>query len=149
MSHVDALFCFPLWLRLTHSINLLFLTLLIRSGIQILSDHPKLYWNKHCTPGSEWIKFTKNVIPNDKLWTSMDEAVNVSPWISFPGGRHNLVSVATGICWQWRFGCYRRAGEALPLVRPPNGDIRALQRFEKQIGQLVLLALRDAGPDRS
>ena len=43
----------------------------------------------------------------------------------------------------------RRAGEALPLVRPPNGDIRALQRFEKQIGQLVLLALRDAGPDRS
>ncbi len=43
----------------------------------------------------------------------------------------------------------RRAGEALPLVRPPNGDIRALQRFEKQIGQLLLLALRDAGPDRS
>ena len=49
MSHDDALFGFPLWLRLTHYINFLFLTLLIRSGIQILSDHPKLYWNKHCT----------------------------------------------------------------------------------------------------
>ena len=87
MSHDVAFFGFPLWLRLTHYINFLFLTLLIRSGIQILSDHPRLYWNKHCTPGSEWIKFTKNVVPKGKLWTSMDEAVNVSPWIALPGGQ--------------------------------------------------------------
>jgi len=53
MNHDIAFFGFPLWLRLTHYINFLFLTLLVRSGIQILSDHPKLYWNKHCTPGSE------------------------------------------------------------------------------------------------
>lgn len=98
MSHDIAFFGFPLWLRLTHYINFLFLTLLIRSGIQILSDHPRLYWNKHCTPGSEWLKFTKNVIPKDKPWTSMDEAVNVSPWIALPGGRHNL-----GIGRHWHF----------------------------------------------
>src|ERR1019366_4397221 len=98
MSHDLALFGFPLWLRLTHYINFLFLTLLIRSGIQILSDHPRLYWNKHCTPGSEWIKFTKNVVPKGKLWTSMDEAVNVSPWIALPGGRHNL-----GMGRHWHF----------------------------------------------
>jgi methionine sulfoxide reductase catalytic subunit len=61
MSHVVAFVTFPLRLR-THYINFLFLTLLIRSGIQILADHPRLYWNKHCTPGSEWIKFSKNVI---------------------------------------------------------------------------------------
>ncbi len=27
--------------------------LLIRSGLQILMDHPRLYWNLHCTPGTE------------------------------------------------------------------------------------------------
>jgi methionine sulfoxide reductase catalytic subunit len=48
---------FPLWLRANHFINLFCMFLLIRSGIQILADHPKLYWNDHSTPGSEWIKF--------------------------------------------------------------------------------------------
>jgi sulfoxide reductase catalytic subunit YedY len=98
MSHDAALFDFPLWLRLTHYINFLFLTLLVRSGIQILSDHPRLYWNKHCTPGSEWLKFTRKVFPKDKEWTSMDEAVDVSPWIALPGGRHNL-----GLGRHWHF----------------------------------------------
>lgn len=98
MTHDIAHFGFPLWLRLTHYINFLFLTLLVRSGIQILSDHPRLYWNKHCTPGSEWLKFTRKVFPKDKPWTSMDEAVDVSPWIALPGGRHNL-----GIGRHWHF----------------------------------------------
>ncbi len=98
MTHDLAHFGFPLWLRLTHYINFLFLTLLIRSGIQILSDHPRLYWNKHCTPGSEWLKFTKKIFPKNKPWTSMDEAVDVSPWIALPGGRHNL-----GLGRHWHF----------------------------------------------
>ncbi len=38
MSPDIAFFGFPLWLRLTHCINFLLLTLLIRSGIQILRD---------------------------------------------------------------------------------------------------------------
>jgi len=91
---------FPLWLRLNHFINFLFLTLLIRSGIQILSDHPRLYWNKHSTPGREWIKFTRRIASRDRLWTSMDEAVDVSPWIALPGGRHNL-----GVGRHWHFFC--------------------------------------------
>lgn len=44
---------FPAWLRVTHLLNLLFMVLLIRSGIEILVSHPRLYWNNHCTPGSE------------------------------------------------------------------------------------------------
>ena len=44
---------FPPWLRVTHYVNFLFLILLIRSGLQILADHPRLYWNVHCTPGTE------------------------------------------------------------------------------------------------
>jgi DMSO/TMAO reductase YedYZ molybdopterin-dependent catalytic subunit/thiosulfate reductase cytochrome b subunit len=98
MSHDVAIFGFPLWLRLTHYINFLFLTLLVRSGIQILADHPRLYWNKHCTPGSEWLKFTKKVFPKNKMWTSTDEAVDVSPWIALSGGRHNL-----GLGRHWHF----------------------------------------------
>jgi len=81
---------FPAWLRITHYVNFVFLTLLIRSGIQILSDHPKLYGNDHCTPGTEWLKFSSNKKPKEGYWTSMDEAVEVSPWIALPGGRHNL-----------------------------------------------------------
>lgn len=81
---------FPAWLRITHYINFVFLTLLIRSGIQILSDHPKLYGNDHCTPGTEWLKFSNRKKPEEGYWTSMDEAVDISPWIALPGGRHNL-----------------------------------------------------------
>ena len=81
---------FPAWLRITHYVNFVFLTLLIRSGIQILSDHPKLYSNDHCTPGTEWLKFSNKKLPKEGYWTSMDEAVDVSPWIALPGGRHNL-----------------------------------------------------------
>jgi hypothetical protein len=38
MPHDSAYFDFRLWLRLNHYINFLFLTLLIRSGTQILAD---------------------------------------------------------------------------------------------------------------
>jgi hypothetical protein len=42
---------FPLWVRLTHWFNALFLLLLARSGLAILAAHPKLYWNVDCRPG--------------------------------------------------------------------------------------------------
>ena len=89
---------FPHWIGITHYINLIFITLLIRSGIQILAQHPRLYFNDHCTPGSEWLKFTKNKVPTDRYWTSLDEAVKVSPWIALPGGRENL-----GLGRHWHF----------------------------------------------
>jgi sulfoxide reductase catalytic subunit YedY len=87
---------FPLWLRVNHFINLFCIFLLMRSGIQILADHPKLYWHDDTTPGSEWIKFGKKVMPQDHLWTSMDEAEEVNSIIALPGGHHNL---GTGRRW--------------------------------------------------
>lgn len=83
---------FPIWLRATHWINALLTIFLIRSGIQILADHPKLYWNDDSTPGSEWIKFGKKIMPKDRLWTSRDEEEDVNHVIALPGGRHNLGS---------------------------------------------------------
>ena len=91
---------FPTWLSVTHFINLLFTSLLVRSGIQILADHPRLYMNRSCAPDTHWIKFTKKKVPKNKYYTSMDDAVNVSPWIALPGGFHNL-----GAGRHWHFFC--------------------------------------------
>ena len=68
MEHVEL--GFPLWLRINHFLNLFCIFLLMRSGVQILSDHPKLYWNDDTTPGSEWLKFGRKQMPKDRLWTS-------------------------------------------------------------------------------
>ena len=40
----------------------------------------------------------------------------------------------------------RRAGEAAALVRPANGDAKALQRFEREIARVLGAGIRDAGP---
>ena len=89
---------FPAWLRITHYVNLLFLVLLIRSGVQILMDHPRLYWNVHCTPGTEWLRLTPVEVPKDRVWTAKDDARHLSPWIGLPGYRHTV-----GMARHWHF----------------------------------------------
>jgi thiosulfate reductase cytochrome b subunit len=89
---------FPGWVRLMHYVNFLFLVLLVRSGLQILADHPRLYWNLHCTPGTEWLRLTPIVIPVDRLWTAKDDARHLSPWIGLPGRRHTV-----GMARHWHF----------------------------------------------
>lgn len=88
---------FPVWVRLSHVFDILFLTLLIRSGIEILGGHPMLYWNDDCRPGSEWIRFTRKKMPADTLWTAEDEKEPYSPWIALPGHDH------LGIGRYWHF----------------------------------------------
>ena len=80
---------FPLGIRLTHAFNLVFLTLLIRSGIEILGGHPMLYFNEHCRPGSEWIRFTSKRMFRNLRWTAEDEKQPYTPWVALPG-RDNL-----------------------------------------------------------
>lgn len=89
---------FPLWLRLTHFLNFFFVTLLIRSGLSILVDHPRLYFNDHCTPDSEWIRLTPLKVPRDRVWTAKDDARYLSPLVSTPGYRHTI-----GIARVWHF----------------------------------------------
>src|SRR6185312_13518556 len=89
---------FPAWLRVTHYVNFLFVILLIRSGPQILMDHPRLYWNVHCTPDSEWLRLTPVKVPLDRIWTAKDDARHLSPWIGLPGGRHTV-----GMARHWHF----------------------------------------------
>lgn len=82
---------------ITHYINLLFIFFLIRSGIEILSAHPKLYFDEASRPGKEWLRFTRKRMPKDRLWTGADEEESFSPWIALPG-RNNL-----GLGRHWHF----------------------------------------------
>jgi sulfoxide reductase catalytic subunit YedY len=88
---------FPLWIRLTHFFNFLFITLLIRSGIEIIGAHPKFYWRDDALPGSEWLRLTRKEIPKNQIWTSEDEIKPLSPWLALPG-RNNL-----GLGRHWHF----------------------------------------------
>ncbi|BBY08181.1 molybdopterin-dependent oxidoreductase [Mycobacterium noviomagense] len=87
-------FDYPLWLRIDHWLNVLFLTLLLRSGFEILGTHPKLYWHEDSKPGTEWARFTTKEMPTDKLYDTLDEEESYSSIIALPGhkklgmGRH-------------------------------------------------------------
>jgi methionine sulfoxide reductase catalytic subunit len=98
LANPPALHGFPGWLRLTHFVNFFFLLLLARSGLSILMDHPRLYWNRHCTPNSEWIRFTPLKVPTDRVWTAKDDARYISPVVALPGYRHTV-----GMARAWHF----------------------------------------------
>lgn len=50
---------YPWFVVITHALNIFFLLMLGRSGIEVLSSFPKLYWNDGCPPGREWARFSK------------------------------------------------------------------------------------------
>jgi sulfoxide reductase catalytic subunit YedY len=87
----------PAWMAATHFLNLLFLTLLARSGVEVLSALPKLYLSDHCPPGREVVRFSKKVFCADSRepWSSLDEEESWSPVIALPG-RKNRGSRAIG-----------------------------------------------------
>jgi len=90
---------FPWWLRWEHYFNLFVMVLIIRSGIAILADHPRLYWNVHCTPGTEWFRFNTPV-PEMPYYTAKDDSVTISGWVGLPGIRHS-----GGLARWWHFSC--------------------------------------------
>jgi methionine sulfoxide reductase catalytic subunit len=88
---------FPAWIRITHLINIIFMGFIIRSGIEILATHPKLYWNDDSKPGSEWARFTRKTMPKDKLYDTLDEEESYSSVVSMPG--HSML----GMGRHWHF----------------------------------------------
>jgi sulfoxide reductase catalytic subunit YedY len=88
---------FPWWLQLQHFLNMLFMLFIIRAGLQILADHPRLYWGRDCTPGSDWFRFQVPV-PKGRLWTAKDDSVTLPKWLGIPGLRHTL-----GLARWWHF----------------------------------------------
>jgi thiosulfate reductase cytochrome b subunit len=96
---------FPLWLRILHFLNLLFILFIIRAGIQILADHPRLELDAGSTPGREWLRMRGPVPPNrtqqeppERAWTAKDDAVSLPKWMGLPGIRHSI-----GLARWWHF----------------------------------------------
>jgi len=88
---------FPWWLRLQHFLNMLFMMFIIRAGIQILADHPRLYWKRDCTPDTDWFRFQRPV-PTGRVWTAKDDSVTLPKWLGIPGLRHTI-----GLARWWHF----------------------------------------------
>jgi DMSO/TMAO reductase YedYZ molybdopterin-dependent catalytic subunit/thiosulfate reductase cytochrome b subunit len=89
---------FPAWIRVSHWVNFLFLTLMVRSGLSILFDHPRLYLNDGCAPGTEWARVTPIEVPKDRMWTAKEDARYISPLLGLPGYRHSI-----GLARIWHF----------------------------------------------
>ena len=88
----------PLWVGVQHFFNLLLLVFIIRSGLQILSDHPRLYWTRHSTPGRDWFRIQKPV-PSDPLWTAKQDSISLPGNVGLPGLRHSI-----GLARWWHLG---------------------------------------------
>jgi sulfoxide reductase catalytic subunit YedY len=88
----------PSWARWQHFLNLFFMLFILRSGLQILTDHPRLYWTRHCTPGRDWFRIQKPV-PADPLWTAKQDSISISGQVGLPGIRHSI-----GLARWWHLG---------------------------------------------
>jgi len=88
----------PGWVGVLHFLNLFLLIFIVRSGLQILSDHPRLYWTRHSTPGRDWFR-VQNPVPSDPLWTAKQDSISVPGQVGLPGIRHSI-----GLARWWHLG---------------------------------------------
>jgi sulfoxide reductase catalytic subunit YedY len=88
----------PAWTGVLHFFNLFLLIFIIRSGVQILADHPRLYWTRHSTPGRDWFRVQKPV-PADPLWTAKQDSISLPGQVGLPGLRHSI-----GLARWWHLG---------------------------------------------
>jgi len=94
----DAPVGLPAWLGWQHFLNLFFMVFIIRSGVTILSDHPRLYWTRHSTPGKDWFRMQKPV-PTDPLYTAKADSITLPNGVGLPGRRHSI-----GLARWWHLG---------------------------------------------
>ncbi len=97
-SRSEATTGFPGWARWQHFFNVFFLIFILRSGLQILSDHPRLYWTRHSTPGRDWFRI-QNPVPEDPLWTAKQDSISLPGQVGLPGLRHSI-----GLARWWHLG---------------------------------------------
>jgi DMSO/TMAO reductase YedYZ molybdopterin-dependent catalytic subunit/thiosulfate reductase cytochrome b subunit len=96
---------FPWWLRWQHFLNLLFMMFMIRAGLQILADHPRLYFNIASKPDTEWMRL-RDAVPADRrdpedahrVWTAKMDSVALPKHLGLPGIRHTI-----GLARWWHF----------------------------------------------
>jgi len=89
---------FPAWLAWQHVLNAFLMIFLIRAGVTILADHPRLYWTRHSTPGRDWFRIQKPV-PSDPLYTAKQDSITLPNGVGLPGRRHSI-----GLARWWHLG---------------------------------------------
>jgi len=89
---------FPAWVGWQHFLNAFFMIFIIRAGVTILADHPRLYWTRHSTPGSDWFRMQKPV-PADPLYTAKQDSITLPNGVGLPGRRHSI-----GLARWWHLG---------------------------------------------
>ena len=88
---------FPWWLRYQHYFNLILMLFIIRAGLQILADHPRLTLDPGCGPETEFFRL-RGPVPTDRVWTAKDDSVGLPRWLGLPGIRHSI-----GLARWWHF----------------------------------------------
>jgi sulfoxide reductase catalytic subunit YedY len=88
----------PSWVGVSHFLNLFMMAFILRSGLQIFADHPRLYWTRHSTPGKDWLRAQKPV-PQDPLWTAKQDSISLPGQVGLPGLRHSI-----GLARWWHLG---------------------------------------------
>ena len=94
----DAPVGIPAWLAWQHFFNAFLMIFVIRSGITILADHPRLYLTRHSTPGKDWFRIQKPV-PPDPLYTAKQDSLTLPDQLGLPGRRHSI-----GLARWWHLG---------------------------------------------
>ncbi|WP_245933726.1 molybdopterin-dependent oxidoreductase [Arthrobacter livingstonensis] len=94
----DAPVGFPAWVGWQHFLNLFFMIFIIRSGWQILADHPRLYWTRHSGPGRNWFRM-QIPVPADPLYTAKQDSITLPAGVGLPGRRHTI-----GLARWWHLG---------------------------------------------
>jgi sulfoxide reductase catalytic subunit YedY len=94
----DAPVGIPAWIGWQHFLNMFLMIFIIRSGVTILSDHPRLYWTRHSTPGKEWFRIQKPV-PTNPLYTAKEDSITLPNGVGLPGRRHSI-----GLARWWHLG---------------------------------------------
>jgi len=89
---------FPAWVGWQHFLNSFFMIFIIRSGVTIIADHPRLYWTRHATPGKDWFRIQKPV-PADPLYTAKQDSITLPNGVGLPGRRHSI-----GLARWWHLG---------------------------------------------
>lgn len=89
---------FPAWLGWQHFLNLFLMIFIIRSGVTILADHPRLYWTRNSTPGQEWFRIQRPV-PANPLYTAKEDSITLPDGVGLPGRRHSI-----GLARWWHLG---------------------------------------------
>lgn len=89
---------FPWWLRWQHLLNAVFLVPIVRAGLQLWANRPRLYWRADAAPGADWLRIQR-AMPAEGGWAVRDDAVALHPQVGLPGPKRTQ-----GLARWWHLG---------------------------------------------